>query len=58
MGVSVQSTVGCFAVFIFFQFPVAQVQVGLRNQFINNFVFPIWAGTAGFNSNNNNTNNN
>ena len=33
----------------FLQFSVAQVIVGLRNQLINNFVFPTWA----FNNNNN-----
>ena len=31
-----------------------QVLVGLRNQFIYNFVFPTWACAAGFNNNNNN----
>ena len=30
----------------------------LRKQFINNFVFPTWACTAGFHNNNNNNNNN
>ena len=33
---------------------VAHVLVGLRKQFIDNFVFPTWAGAAGFNNNNNN----
>ena len=36
------------------QFYVAQVHVGLRKQFINNFVFPTFACAAGFNNNNNN----
>ena len=27
--------------------------VGLRKQFINNFVLPVWACAAGFNNNNN-----
>ena len=37
-------------------FSVEQVLVSLRKQFINNFVFPIWACTANFNNNNNNNN--
>ena len=37
----------------FLQFSVAQELVGLRKQFINNFVFPTWACAAGFNNNNN-----
>ena len=41
-----------------FSFPVAQALVGLRKQFISNFVFPTWAWTAGFNNDNNNINNN
>ena len=41
----------------FLQFPVAQVLVGLRKQFMNNF-FPTWAGAAGFDYNNNDNNNN
>ena len=41
-----------------FQFSLAQVLVGLRKQFINNFVFPTSACAAGFNNNNNNNNNN
>ena len=36
-----QPTVGCFPKLCFFQFGVAQVRVGLRKQFINNFVFPL-----------------
>ena len=28
--------------------------MGLRKQFMNNFVFPTWACAAGFNNNNNN----
>ena len=39
MGLREQSTVGCFHEFVL-QFSVAQVLVGLRMQFINNFVFP------------------
>ena len=38
---------------VYFQFSVAQVLVGLRKQFINNFVFPTWACATGFNNNNN-----
>ena len=40
MGLTEQSIVGCFLEFVF-QFYVAQVLVGLRKQFIYNFVFPI-----------------
>ena len=58
IGSRVQSTVGCFAELCFLQFTVAQVLLGLRKQFINNFVFPAWAGAAGFNNNNNNDKNN
>ena len=46
-----QLTVGCFPE-LCFQFSVAQVLVGLRKQFINNFVFPTWACAASFNNNN------
>ena len=35
----VQSTVGCFSELCFLQFSVAQVLVGLQNQFINNYVY-------------------
>ena len=55
MGLSVASCwsiVGCFPEFVF-QFDVAQVIVGLRNQVINNF-FSTWACADGFNNNNNN----
>ena len=45
-----QSIVGCFPEFVF-QFSVAQVLVGLRMQFMNNFVFSTWACAAGFNNN-------
>ena len=38
MGLREQSIVGCLSVFVF-QFSVVQVLVGLRKQFINNFVF-------------------
>ena len=41
-----------------FQFSVAQMSLGLRKQFINNFIFPTWACDAGFNNNNNNNNSN
>ena len=54
MGLREQSIVGCFPEFIFL-FSVVQVLVGLPKQFMNNFVFPIWACTAGFNNNNNNS---
>ena len=40
-----------------FQFSVEQIIVGLRKQFINNFVFPTWACAVGFNNNNNNNKN-
>ena len=52
MGLGEQSIVGCFPEFVF-QFSVAQVLVGLQKQFINNFIFPIWACASGFNYNNN-----
>ena len=41
MGSRVQSTIGCFPGFCFLQFFVAQMLMGLRKQFINNFVFPV-----------------
>ena len=53
MGSRVQSTVGYFPELCFRQFSVAQVLVGLRKQFINNFVFPTWAYAIGFNNNKN-----
>ena len=43
----------CFPELFFLQFSVAQVTVGLRKQFINNFVFYTWDCAAGFNNNNN-----
>ena len=53
MGSRVQSTVGCFLPELcFLQFSVAQVLVGLRKQFINNFIYPTCASAAGFNNNN------
>ena len=52
MGSRVQSSVGCFHELCFLQFSVAQVLVGLRKEFINNFVFPAWVCAAGFNNNN------
>ena len=54
MGSRMQSTVGCFPELCFLQFSAAQVLVGSRKQFINNFVFQNWACTAGFNNNNKN----
>ena len=51
MGLREQSIVGCFPEFVFL-FSVVQVLVGLRKQFINNFVFPTRACAAGFNNNN------
>ena len=54
MGSRVQSTVGCRPELCFIQFAVAQELVGLRKEFINNFVFPTWACAAGFNDDNNN----
>ena len=56
MGLRVQSIIGCFSEFVF-QFSVTLALVGLRKQFINDFVFPTWACAAGFNNNNNNDNN-
>ena len=41
MGSRVQSTIGCFPELCFLQFSVAQVLVGLRKQFIINFIFPL-----------------
>ena len=46
-------TVGCIPE-LCLQFSVAQVLMGLREQFINNFIFPTFACAAGFNNNNNN----
>ena len=43
MGSWVQLTVRCFPELCFLLFSVAQVLVGLRKQFINNFVFHTWA---------------
>ena len=57
MGSRVQSPFGSFPE-LCFQFSVAQVLVGLRKQFINDFVFLTWACAAGFNNNNINNNNN
>ena len=54
MSSRVQSTVGYFHELCFLQFSVAPVLVGLRKQFINNFVFSTWACAAGFNKYNNN----
>ena len=54
MGSRVQSSVGCFLELCFLQYFVAYVLVGLRKQFMNNFVLPTWACTAGFNNNTNN----
>ena len=51
MGLREQSIVSCFSEFVF-QFSVAQVLVGLRKKFTNNFVFPTWACAAGFNNDN------
>ena len=53
MGLRKQSIGGCFPEYVFL-FSVVHVFVGLRKQFINNFVFPTWAYGAGFNDNNNN----
>ena len=55
MGLREQSTVGCFPEFIFKLFAML---VGLRKQFISNFVFPKRAGHAGFNNDNYNNGNN
>ena len=56
MGSREQSTVGFFPELCFLQVSLAQVLVGLRMQFINNFVFSTWACVAGFNNNKNNNN--
>ena len=53
MGLREQSIRGCVPEFVF-KFSVTQVLVGLRKQFINNFVFATLACAAGFNNNNNN----
>ena len=47
MRLRVQSIVGCFPEFVL-QFSAVQVLVGLRKQFVNNFVFTTWACAAGF----------
>ena len=54
MGLRVQSTVSCFPELCFLQFPVTHALVGLRKQFINNFVFPTFARATGFNKKFNN----
>ena len=36
---------------VFFHLFVAQVYVGLRKQFMNNFLFPTWGCAADFNNN-------
>ena len=46
MGSRVESTGGCFPELCFLQISVALVLVGLRKQFMNNFVFPTWASAA------------
>ena len=51
MGLMKQSIDGSFPEFVF-EFSVAQVLVGLRQQFIDNFVFPTWAYAAGINNDN------
>ena len=56
MGSWAQSTVGCFTELCFLKFSVAHLLVGLRKQFINNFVFPDWACAGSFNNNDNNNN--
>ena len=53
MGSWVQLTVGrFFPELCFLQFFVAHELLGLRKQFISNFVSPTWACAAGFNNNN------
>ena len=44
--------------FCFLQFPMVRVDVGLRKQFINYFVFPIFVCAASFNNTKNYNNNN
>ena len=51
MGSRVQSTFGCTPELCFLQFSVAQLLVGLRKQYMNNFVFPKCAVAVGFNNN-------
>ena len=53
MGSRVQSIVGLFRELCFLLFSAAQVLVGLRKQFINNFVFLTFACADGFNNKNN-----
>ena len=53
MGSRVQSAVSCFPKLRVLRFSVAQVLMGLRKKFINNFVFPARACAASFNNNNN-----
>ena len=53
MGLYVQSTVGCFSDLYFFLVFVSQVLVGLRKQFMNNFVFTTWPCGAVFNNDDN-----
>ena len=48
------SRIRCFPELCFIQFPMAQVQVGLQKQFINDFAFPTSACAVGFNNINNN----
>ena len=52
MGSRVPATVCCFPELCFLQFSDEQVLVGLRKQFINNFVFPSWACAAPLFNNN------
>ena len=52
MGLREQSIVSCFPEFVFL-FSVVQVRVGLRKQFMNDYVFPTWACAAGFDNFNN-----
>ena len=53
MGLRMQSIAGCFPEFVL-QLLEAQVLVGLRKQFMNNFVFPTWACAADFTTTTNN----
>ena len=53
MGSREQSTVGSFPKLCFL-LPLHRCLNGLQKQFINNFVFPTWACTAGFYNKNNN----
>ena len=47
-----QSKVGCFSELCFLQYSVAQMLVGLQNQFENHFCFYTWDCSTCINNNN------